>query len=215
MKKEFPSCPSSMQDMETYGFSWMDFVTSIPSPLFLVTSYKDNGRPNACLQSWSTFVGDTAGFYCILAAVHTAGHLYRTLQQKGDAVINFMSAEYYARCVQTIQHNGYEDDELARSGLTAQPAATVDAPRVAECFLNLECRYAWEHPLSAAGTHATLCLSVRNICIEEAYLDEALQGRYGQTGYLYNVHRPVDPLARGEESDSLAVLTKLRQTYQY
>ena len=53
MKKEYAAVPPSMAKMETFGFSWMDFVTEIPAPLFLVTSYKSNGRPNACMQSWA------------------------------------------------------------------------------------------------------------------------------------------------------------------
>jgi len=43
-KKEYSAIPESMRTMETYGFSWMDFVTAIPSPLFVVTSYKSNGK---------------------------------------------------------------------------------------------------------------------------------------------------------------------------
>ena len=39
MKKEYSKTPDSMKNMETYGFSWMDFVTAIPSPLFVVTTY--------------------------------------------------------------------------------------------------------------------------------------------------------------------------------
>jgi len=32
MKKEYSAVSPSMARMETYGFSWMDFVTAIPSP---------------------------------------------------------------------------------------------------------------------------------------------------------------------------------------
>ncbi len=38
MKKEYSDVPASMQKMETYGFSWMDFVTAIPSHLFVITT---------------------------------------------------------------------------------------------------------------------------------------------------------------------------------
>ncbi|NLT12247.1 MAG: hypothetical protein GXY06_07545 [Clostridiaceae bacterium] len=57
MKKDYSLIPPSMSEMETYGFSWMDFVTAIPSPLFVVTSYKSNGKPNACMQSWAGSAG--------------------------------------------------------------------------------------------------------------------------------------------------------------
>lgn len=30
MKKEYAAVPPSMAKMETFGFSWMDFVTAIP-----------------------------------------------------------------------------------------------------------------------------------------------------------------------------------------
>ena len=40
MKKIYKNIPHTMKNMETFGFSWMDFVTAIPSPLFVVTTYK-------------------------------------------------------------------------------------------------------------------------------------------------------------------------------
>lgn len=73
MKKEYSAIPPSMADMETYGFSWMDFVTAIPSPLFLVTSYKSNGKPNACLQSWACFNGSAHDYIAILKKFRDMG----------------------------------------------------------------------------------------------------------------------------------------------
>lgn len=51
MKMEINGLPETMAGIQRYGFSWMDFVTAIPSPIFVVTGYKANGKPNACLQS--------------------------------------------------------------------------------------------------------------------------------------------------------------------
>jgi len=44
MKKDFIELPESMKNINFYGFSWIDFVTSIPSPLFVVSTYKSNGK---------------------------------------------------------------------------------------------------------------------------------------------------------------------------
>ena len=55
MKKEFSHVPETIDEKELYGFSWMEHVTAIPSPLLVVTSYKENGKTNATMQSWSTF----------------------------------------------------------------------------------------------------------------------------------------------------------------
>src|SRR5512143_11045 len=76
MKKEYAAVPPSMAAMETYGFSWMDFVTAIPSPLFVATTWKSNGKANACLQSWACFTGSKDGFFAVLSAVFKSGHFY-------------------------------------------------------------------------------------------------------------------------------------------
>ena len=107
-----------------------EFVTAIPSTLFLVTTYKDNGKENACLQSWSTFVGDGGEFICILSSVSKVGHLYKSLLHTKECVLNFPSSDIYKKCEQTIINNGYDDDdEITMSGLTAEKAKTVNAPR--------------------------------------------------------------------------------------
>lgn len=216
MKREYASIPPSMADMETYGFSWMDFVTAIPSPLFVATTYKPDGKANACLQSWATFTGNKQGFFAILAAVNKQGHFYKTLKDTGVCVLNFPPAELYDRCAATIRNNGWEQDELAASGLTAEPAAAVNAPRIAECFLALECEYAWEKALIEGADHMLLCLKVINVCVDEEHLDESRLGRYGETGFLYNVHHPLNPETyAGKASDHLAVLRKLRDMGEY
>ena len=45
MKRKYCALPESMSKMEMYGFHWMEFVAQIPSPLFIITSYKNNGLP--------------------------------------------------------------------------------------------------------------------------------------------------------------------------
>lgn len=216
MKKEYSGIPDAMKKMETYGFSWMDFVTAIPSPLFVVTSYKSNGKPNACLQSWACFTGDPDGFYAILSAVNIHGHLYQTIKEKGVAVINFPSDDIYDKCMDTIENNGYDNDEITLSGLTAEPATMIDAPRIQECFLNLECRFLWEKPKKEGSDHVLMLLEVVNVCADERYLDENNLGRYGNTGFLYNVHYPINPESfAGKSHDWIAVLMKHRDMGEY
>ena len=216
MKKEYSSLPPALAEMQTYGFSWMDFVTAIPSPLFVVTSYKSNGKPNACLQSWACFSGTEKGFYAVLSSVNPTWHLYQSVRETGVCVLNFPSADVYDRCVRTIANNQWETDEITASGLTAEPAATVGAPRIRECFLALECRYAWEHVIAEGDDHVLMCLNVVNVCADEARLDESGQGRYGDSGYLYNVHYPVSPETyAGTSHDSIAVLRKLHEGAEY
>lgn len=205
-----------MENMETYGFSWMDFLTAIPSPLFVVTTYKSNGKPNACLQSWACFNGNQDGFYAILSSVNKKGHLYQSIIEKKEAVINFPSADWYDKCTDTIKNNGYDDDEITSSGLTALKASKVDAPLIKECFLNLECKYLWEKEIKEGSSHVLMCLEIVNICIKEKYLNEATHGRYGEDGYLYNIHYPINPEDfNGKSHDCIATLNKFQDMGEY
>lgn len=196
MKKEFDRCPGTINEAELYGFSWMENVLAIPSPLVLVTSYKENGKQNATMQSWCTFTSDftdDGGFYCIFSSVNKHTHMYSSVRQTKECVINFPSKENFTKCMATIQNNSFEEDEITRAGLTAEPASKVNAPRVKECFLNLECKYMWEKELVPGGDHVVMCVKVVNICMDEEHYNAAKKGRYGETGYLYNIHSPINP----------------------
>ena len=169
MKKEFGSKPPTFKKQfdwydEIASFSWQDFLTAIPSPLFVVTSYKKNGKENACLQSWSTFVGDRGEFICIIGSVNKKGHMYETIQDRKVCVLNFPSRDISDRCFDTIRNNDYDNDEITISGLTAEKAVTVDAPRIQECFLNIECEYLWEHEHYDGSPEVTMALRATHIC---------------------------------------------------
>lgn len=196
MKKEFSSTPVTFKDEwpgELSAFAWQDFLTAIPAPLFLVTTYKENGKENACMQSWSTFVGDAGKFICILGSVSKLGHLYKSLINTKECVLNFPSSEIYDKCELTIKNNGYDDDEITESGLTAEKAKTVNAPRIKECFLNIECELLWEKEHFEGSRDVTVALKTKHVTMDNDYYDENKKGRYGKTGYIYNINSPRNP----------------------
>ncbi len=176
------------------NLSWYDFVTAIPSLVFLVTGWKSNGKENACLHSWSSFVGSGAdNFICILGKVNKGGHMYQSLKETRVCVLNFLSNDISDRCMQTIQNNQFETDEITASGLTAEKASKVNAPRIKECFLNIECEYLWEHELFEGSNEVAIALKAVNICMDSQRYDQNEQGRYGKNGYLYYIEQPTNP----------------------
>ncbi|MDO8686308.1 MAG: flavin reductase [Clostridiales bacterium] len=196
MKKEFIHKPDKISEMwpgELEAFSWHDFVAAIPSPLFLITTYKSNGKENACLQSWSTFIGDKGEFICIIGSVSKRGHLYQTLKETKCCVLNFPSRDVYDKCTKTIDNNGFDDDEITIAGLTAEKAITVNAPRIKECFLNIECEMLWEHEHFEDSRDVTVALRATHIYMDSDRYDESKLGRYGKTGYMYNINSPRNP----------------------
>ena len=196
MKKEFFVKPEAITEVwpgELSMFSWQDFVTAIPSPLLVVTGYKSNGKENACLQSWATFVSGADGFVCILGTVNKRGHMYQSLKETNCCVLNFPSRDVFDNCAKTIENNQFEADEITVSGLTAEKAVSINAPRIAECFLNIECEFMWEKELYEDSNHVVVALKSTHICMDSDHYDEQKLGRYGKTGYMYNINSPRNP----------------------
>lgn len=160
------------------------------------------------MQLWLTF-SNSDGFYCIFAGVDKNGHMYKTINEQKSLVINFPSADIYMKCHSTIFNNKYEDDEIQMAGLTAEKASMVNAPRIKECFLNLECEYVWEKVVSTNSDHVVMCVKVVNVVMDEEYYDEQKKGRYGDTGYLHNIHEPINPENGKEEKTYIGTLKKL------
>ena len=74
--------------------------------------------------------------------------------------------------------------------------------------MNLECELEWERDLSQQGNHAVMCLNVVNICMDEAHYDENEMGRYGDSGYLYNIHSPRNPETGEASTTCVGTMTK-------
>ena len=134
--------------------------------------------------------------------------MYSNIQNTKSLVINFPSADIYMKCHSTIYNNKYEDDEIQMAGLTAEKATLVDAPRIKECFLNLECEYVWEKELTPDSYHVVMCVKVLNVVMDEDYYNEQKKGRYGDTGYLYNIHSPRNPVNGDKENTYVGTLKK-------
>jgi len=209
MKSEFSAKPEKITDQwpgELQMFSWQDFVTAIPTTLFLVTGWKSNGKENACLQSWSTFLGDQGEFLCILGSVGMGGHMYKSLKETGCCVLNFPSRDAYDRCVKTIENNQFEADEITVSGLTAEPGVHVNAPRVKECFLNIECEFLWEREHFEGSGNTVVALKAVHVAMDDDHSDQNKLGRYGKTGYLYNINAPRNPSTGEATPEAIGVI---------
>lgn len=176
------------------NMSWYDFVVGMPSLVFVVTGWKANGKENACLHAWSSFVGSGADNYiCVMTKVNKGGHMYQSLRETKVCVLNFPSNDIYDRCIKTIGNNAFETDEITASGLTAEKATKVNAPRIKECFLNIECAYLWEHPLLEGSDEVAVALRAVNICMDGERYDQSRLGRYGENGFLFQVDQPTNP----------------------
>ncbi len=176
-------------------FSHFEMALGIPHSLFLITTLKENGKPNACFQSWSSFSGDEGGYFAITPLLRTT-HTYRNILRTKEFCINFISARYFDACYQTIRNNTEETDEIAAGGFTAEPGSCIRAPRIREAFMSLECAFHSESDLSGRGITALVIGRVLSAAVDEDYINGGR--KYGQDGFMYYLYDLQD-LASGDQ----------------
>lgn len=208
-KKQFYSLPDKMKDMQFWGFNWLEYVTAIPSPLVLVTGYKNNGLANATMDSWLCFSSEN-DFYCIFGSVDKRSHMYEVAKNQKQLVVNFPDKDVIDKCMSTIQNNFYDKDELALAGLSYQSGSKVKAPVVDECFLNLECEVVWEKPLFEGSNHFIVCTRVVNVWFDEEHYNAEKLGRYDESGYLYNIRSTLNPETGEREPYRIAAIEPIK-----
>lgn len=190
-------------------FSHYEYISNVPQPLFLITTLKENGKVNACFQSWSAFSGDAGGFFAIMTGLMRHTHTYKNISRDKEFCINFLSVDYYEACRKTIEENGEDTDELIAAGLTAEASSVVKPPRVAEAFLSFECKLQSDTDLSGKGISAMIIGRVVNAAVEGSHSEAA--ELCGEKGFMYYVHAPKNPVTgEGDEAGTIAMLTPVR-----
>ena len=205
MKYELNSKPNNFK--ETWPgqfniFSWIENVTAIPQAISIITTWKEGRIPNACLQAWTTYLGDGGGYYVIFG-IGNKNHTYKNIMRDKDFVVNFPDIDLFPKCTKTYQHYSDEIDEITTSGLTIEPSQVVNAPRIKECFLNLECRLEWHRPLHDESHWHLFAGEVVHVAIENSHSQSGTYKRYGSSGFVYNIHSPIDP-ETGTQDDGMA-----------
>jgi len=187
-----PACFKESWPGQLKIFSWIDYVTAIPQAMSVITTWKEGRIPNACLQAWTTYTGDAGGYYVIFSILNN-NHTYKNILRDKDFVVNFPDIDVFPKCYETIENNSDETDEIAGVGLTIEPSKAVDAPRIKECFLNLECRLGWHRPLHDGSLWHVFAGEVVHLAIDSNRVQSGTYRRYASGGFIYNIHNPTNP----------------------
>ena len=112
-----------------------------PGPVVLLsTAHK--GKPNVMTMSWHTmmeFEPPLVG--CVVSGNNFS---FRALATTRQCVINIPTVELSSQVVGCGNTSGSKVDKFKTFGLTPTDAELVEAPLIAECYANLECRIADE-----------------------------------------------------------------------
>jgi flavin reductase (DIM6/NTAB) family NADH-FMN oxidoreductase RutF len=106
-------------------------------PVVLVTTARA-GRANVMPMSWHTmmeFVPPLVG--CVISSQN---HTFEMLRATRECVINIPTVELAKKLVACGNASGQSVDKFKTFGLTPVAASVVEAPLIAECYANLECK---------------------------------------------------------------------------
>ena len=198
--KEFPQYFKALYPEEFELFSHFETTTGIPTVLFAITTWKENGQPNVCFHAWSCFHGDKTAFFAVMGNLYQHTHTYANILREQCFCINFLPVRYYDRLVETIHNNEYESDEFQAGSFTLASAKTTHAPVIEEAFMNMECTLRSAEDLSGAGVTSMISGQVQHVSVEKEYAS-GYEKRYGKDGFMMLVPAPQD-LVTGEPAQS-------------
>lgn len=108
-----------------------------PGPVVLLTTQRE-GKANVMTMSWHVMLEFEPPL--VGCVVSDRNYTFEILRDTQECVINIPTAELAKKVVACGNVSGRSVDKFKKYGLTMQPAASVEAPLIAECYANLECR---------------------------------------------------------------------------
>lgn len=174
-------------------FSWLEYVVSVPNPIFLISTLKENGLANANLHSWGLLLGEGKEFWSLLTVMKHS-HTYSNILREKEWCINYPSFENYQNCFETIYVNSDENDEIIQAGLTPENAQVIKTPRIGECMINLECKLDWDKSLYEGSNWHIFAGKIVHVAIDDKAIIPEPKERMSNMNLMYNIRGTVNPL---------------------
>ena len=116
----------------------------VPRPIALVSTVSHDGIRNLAPFSFFTGISSKPTLICFCPGPRPAGgprkDTLENISRTKEFVVNIVSEEIAEAMNLTAGEYPPEADEFAIAGLTAIPSDLVRPPRVAESYVNMECR---------------------------------------------------------------------------
>ncbi len=117
--------------LERYLWKQCVFIRQV----VLISTVDAKGTATAAPKTWATPCGrDPPLFMFCCTSTHTTG---RNVLSTKEFVVNYPGIELVDKVA--ITGGSHEPDKLEAAGLTLIPSEKVNPPRIAECYLHLEC----------------------------------------------------------------------------
>jgi len=163
-------------------FSHYEETLGIPHALFLITTLKENGKPNICFGGWGSFWGDKGGFFALIPVMQKS-HTYANILRDKEFCVNFINYSYRENCWNTIKNNDEELDEMTVGGFIEEKPSVVSVPRIAQAFMSLECTLESEQDISKAGVNSLIIGKVVHASVDIDYIDGLK--KFDKDGFMF------------------------------
>ncbi len=108
-----------------------------PGPVVLVTTMH-KGRPNIMTMSWHTMLDfEPPLIGCVIS---NRDYSFTILKKTKECVINIPTAELAKQVVGCGNTTGKKTDKFKTFQLTPEKSFYINAPKIAECYANIECK---------------------------------------------------------------------------
>jgi len=114
-----------------------------PGPVVLLTTAARKGRANVMTMSWHMMVEFEPPL--VACVVSNADYSFAALRATKQCVIAIPASHLAQKVVNVGNCSGRDVAKFEKFGLTPRKAERVDAPLIAECFANLECKVVDNH----------------------------------------------------------------------
>jgi flavin reductase (DIM6/NTAB) family NADH-FMN oxidoreductase RutF len=108
-----------------------------PGPVVLLSTAGEE-RPNIMAMSWHMMIEfEPPLIGCVISE---RNHTFGILRATRECAVNIPTVDLAAKVVGCGNTSGRRVDKFKTFGLTPAAASRIDAPLIAECYANLECR---------------------------------------------------------------------------
>jgi flavin reductase (DIM6/NTAB) family NADH-FMN oxidoreductase RutF len=142
-------------------------VLALPTPVWIVGTYDEEGRPNVMTAAWGGVCCSRPP--CVNVSLRKATYSYGNIVERQAFTINIPGEEHVAEADFFGTASGRDVDKFAITGLTPMRSELVDAPYVVEFPLVLECRVL--HTLEI-GLHTQFIGEIMDVKADEASVTE-------------------------------------------
>jgi flavin reductase (DIM6/NTAB) family NADH-FMN oxidoreductase RutF len=144
--------------------TWANCIaTSCPTVLNkIITVFNDKHNPKAIVGMKVEFCADN-GLICLLNCIDKQNPLYRYLTKYKGFVVNISTLDILEKCCQDIPAN---------NDLSYSKAENVNAPRIDDALVSLECEILWNKEYYKGSNNCLFCAKVVGTSRNETYFNE-------------------------------------------